>query len=165
MKPALLVIDVQKAFFDESPATAESLNQAIPYINAAIALFREHHLPVVCVQHMEPENGLVPGAPGYDLPERLKILPGDLHIHKTYGNSFNKTPLEEELQKLGIDTLILSGYCAEYCVLSTYRGAENLDLSPILLRGALASDHPERIRFVEDISSLVSLGALRKSLE
>ena len=39
MKPALLVIDVQKEFFKFSPTTAQSLNDAIEYINAAIALF------------------------------------------------------------------------------------------------------------------------------
>jgi nicotinamidase-related amidase len=33
----------------------------------------------------------------------------------------------------------MAGYCAEYCVLSTYRGAIDLDLNPILLRDALAS--------------------------
>ena len=40
MKPALLVIDVQKEFFKRSPITAQSLDSAIEYINAAIALFR-----------------------------------------------------------------------------------------------------------------------------
>ena len=40
MKPALLVVDVQKALFKLSPATAQSLYDAIEYINAAIALFR-----------------------------------------------------------------------------------------------------------------------------
>jgi nicotinamidase-related amidase len=32
MKPALLVIDVQKEFFKFSPTTAQSLNNAIEYI-------------------------------------------------------------------------------------------------------------------------------------
>ena len=52
MKAALLVIDVQKAFFEISPATTQSLNDAIVYINAAIALFRGKGLPVICIQHM-----------------------------------------------------------------------------------------------------------------
>ena len=41
MKTALLVIDVQKQFFTLNQATAQSLNDAIEYINTAIALFRE----------------------------------------------------------------------------------------------------------------------------
>ena len=164
MKPALLVIDVQKQFFGSSPATAQSLHDAMEYINAAIALFREKNLPVVCIQQLEEEEKLVPGEDGFDLPDELAILASDLHIHKTYGNSFNKTPLEAELRKLGVDTVIITGFCAEYCVLSTYRGAQDLDLTPIVLRGSIASGTAENIRFVESISDVMSYGALEKAL-
>ena len=163
MKPALLVIDVQKAFFND-PTTAQSLNNAIVYINAAIAMFRERHLPVICVQHMDKDDKLMPGEEGFDLPDTLKILDSDLHIHKIYGNSFNKTPLADELQKLGVDTVIITGFCAEDCVLSTYRGAEDLDLTPIILRDSIASGNPENAKFVERISALISYSALKKVL-
>jgi hypothetical protein len=69
------------------------------------------------------------------------------------GNSFNKTPPADQLRRLGVDTVIITGFCAEYCVLSTYRGAKDLDLTPILLRGSLASETPENIKFVESVSS------------
>ncbi|MDC3980304.1 cysteine hydrolase family protein [Polyangium jinanense] len=164
MKPALLVIDVQKQFFDESPETARSLNAAIEYINAAIALFRAKNLPVVCVQDVDEEDKRVPGAPHFDVPESVKVLPSDLHIHKTYGNSFNKTPLAGALRELGVDTVILTGYCAEYCVLSTYRGAQDHDFAPIVLRGSLASGVAENIAFVERIGDVISYGALKKVL-
>ena len=164
MKPALLVIDVQKAFFDDSPTTAQSLKEAIEYINGAIALFRDRHLPVISIQHVDQEDGLVPDTPGFDLPDELEVLPSDLHIHKTYGNAFNKTPLAQELQAQGVDTVIVTGFCAEYCVLATHRGAQDLDLTPMLLRGALASGTPENIRFVESISAILSYGVLEKIL-
>lgn len=163
MKPALLVIDVQKAFFDD-PVTTRSLEHAIEYINAAMELFRQRGLPVICIQHMDEQDNLVPGQSGFDLPEALQILPTDLHIHKTYGNAFNKTPLEAHLRELSVDTLIVTGFCAEYCVLSTYRGAKDLDLKPIILKGSLASSTPENIRFVEEISDVVSYGALERLL-
>ena len=164
MKPALLVIDVQKQFFKFSPTTAQSLDDAIEYINAAIELFREKDLPIICIQHVDEENGLVPGEEGFELPESLSILPSDLHIHKTCGNSFNKTPLKEELQELDVDTVVITGFCAEYCVLSTYRGAQDLDVTPIILRGSLASGVLENIKFVESISDLISYGSLKKVL-
>jgi nicotinamidase-related amidase len=164
MKPALLVIDVQKAFFDIDPATTQSLDNAIEYINAAIPLFRERGLPVICVQHMDEGDKLVPGEAGFDLPDKLKILPSDLHIVKTYGNSFNKTPLAEELRKLGVDTVIVTGFCAEYCVLATDRGARDLDLTPIILRGSLASVVVDNIKFVESVSDIISFEALKKVL-
>lgn len=164
MKPALLVIDVQKAFFERDAITTQSLNDAVMYINAAIELFREKGLPVISIQHMDEEDGLVPGEEGFDLPDSLNILPEDIHIHKTYGNAFNKTPLLDELKKLDVDTVFLSGFCAENCVLSTCRGAEDVDLTPILLRGSLASGIPERIKFVEDINDVISYWALRTVL-
>jgi nicotinamidase-related amidase len=164
MKPALLVIDVQKAYFALSPATAQSLKDAIEYINAAIALFRAKGLPVIAVQQVDEEECVVPGQEGFELPDELHVLPADPHIHKAYGNAFNKTELEKELRQLGVDTVILTGFCAEYCVLSTCRGAQDVDLTPILLRGSLASGVIENIRFVESINDVISYGALKKVL-
>jgi nicotinamidase-related amidase len=165
MKPALLVIDVQKEFYNIDQATAQSLDSAIEYINAAIGLFRRKNLPVISVQHIDVEEGITPESAGFALPEKLKIIDSDLHIHKTYGNAFNKTPLAEELRKQGVDTVIITGFCAEYCVLSACRGAADLDFTPILLRNSLASSIAENIRFVESINNVISFGALRKVLE
>jgi nicotinamidase-related amidase len=154
----------KKAFCQSGPQTAQSLGKAVEYINAAIALLRAGNLPIICIQQLDEEEKLVPGKDGFDLPDELNILPSDVHIHKTYGNAFNKTPLLSTLHELGIDTVILTGYGAENCVLSTYRGAQDLDLTPLILRGSLASDIPENVKFVESISELVSYGALLKAL-
>ena len=64
MKPALLVIDIQEAFFDIDQQTTQSLEHAIEYVNAAIALFRSRQLPVIVVQHMDAEH-----------PSQLKLPP------------------------------------------------------------------------------------------
>lgn len=164
MKAALLVIDIQKAFFAHSPETAASLNQAIVVANAAIDLFRQKNLPVICIQHINKAAGVIPESEGFNTPEHLKITADDLHFSKTYGNAFNKTTLAETLRSAGIDTLIICGYCAEYCVLSTYRGALDLDFAPILLRGAIASRAPQNIPFVENVNEVISLGALKTLL-
>jgi nicotinamidase-related amidase len=58
----------------------------------------------------------------------------------------------------------VSGFCAEFCVLSTYRGAENFDFKPITLKGSLASDNADHIRFVEEISETISFDALKTLL-
>jgi nicotinamidase-related amidase len=165
MKPALLVIDVQKRFFKRGPTTVQSLEGAIEYINAAVALFRERQLPVVFIQNLNQKTKLVPGEEDFEVSEKLSSLPSDLHVHKTYGNSFTKTHLENDLRKMGVDTVIVTGFCAEYCVLSTYRGAEDLDFTAVVLQGALASGTPENIRFVESISEIISYEVLKKVLE
>ena len=162
MKPVLLVVDVQKRFFDINPIIKRSLEDAIENINVALALFRETSLPVISVQHVDDSNGLVPGSQGFELPDGLNILPSDVHIHKRYGNSFNKTSLAHDLAELGVDTVVVTGFCAEYCVLSAYRGAEDADLNPVILTGAIASGSLENIKFVESITDTISLGALEK---
>ena len=165
MKPVLLIIDVQKEFYLYDLQTTQSLKDAVEQINQAIALFRAKNLPVISVQHVDEKENLVPGETGFELPDELNILASDVHIHKKYENAFNKTPLEAHLRELSVDTVIVTGFCAEYCVLSTYRGAEDLDLTPIILRDALASSTLENIKFVENMSEVVTQGALKKFLE
>jgi nicotinamidase-related amidase len=165
MKPALLVIDVQKDFFQDHPAADTPLRDAAEYINVAIKLFREKKLPVICIQHMNPEENLVPGQPGFDLPEILNVLPTDPHIHKTYSNAFNKTPLAEMLRKEGIDTIVVTGFAAEGCVTATCRGAKDLDLTAIILRGSIIGGKQEFVPFVEATHEIISYRALAKALE
>ncbi len=164
MKTALLIIDVQNDFFKINQACADSLKSAIEYINEAIDIFRKKNLPIVVIQHKNEKENLVPGNPSFDVPGNVKLEPQDLHIVKTYGNSFTKTGLAEKLRELGVDTIIITGFCAEFCVLSTYRGALDHDFTPIILKGSLASDNPEHIRFVEEISETISYGALKTLL-
>jgi len=161
MKPALLVIDMQNKFFELGPAFKQSLEEATEYINAAITLFKERNLPIFVIEHSDKEDGLIPGTPEFPTHESIILASTDVRITKTYGNSFTKTALAERLKESGIDTLIITGFCAEYCVLSTYRGAQDNDFKPFILRGSLASDNREHIRFVEEISELVSYEALR----
>jgi len=71
----------------------------------------------------------VPGESGFDVPESVKLVPKDIRIVKTYSNSFTKTGLAEKLRELQVDTVIVTGFCAEYCVLSTYRGAQDFDFT------------------------------------
>jgi nicotinamidase-related amidase len=164
MKPALLVIDIQNEFFDINQVCSDSLKSAIECINAAIDLFREKNLPIVVIQHKDEEQGLVPGKPGFDIPKSVKLKPQDIRIVKTYSNSFTKTGLAEKLRELQVDTVIVTGFCAEYCVLSTYRGAQDFDFTPIMLKGSLASENAEHTKFVEEITEIISYGALKTLL-
>jgi nicotinamidase-related amidase len=161
MKPALLVIDVQNEFYDHHQ---ESMKSVIEYINEAIALFRKKNFPVVVIQHKNADQGFVPGNSGFDVPNSVKLEPQDVRVVKTYSNSFTKTGLAEKLRELGVDTVIVTGYKAEFCVLSTYKGALDFDFKPIILIGSIASDNAEHVRFVEEISETISFGALETLL-
>jgi len=164
MKLSLIVIDMQKKFFEGPPQRAQSLANAVLTINAAIALFRNNKLPIIVIEHQDAEDGLLPGTPGFATHDSINLNSSDTRITKTYGNAFNKTPLAEALRSRGVDTIIITGFCAENCILSTCRGAKDHDFKPIILRGSLASGIAERIRFVEDINEIISLEALRAIL-
>jgi nicotinamidase-related amidase len=155
---------MQKDFLKINQACSESMKSAVEYINAAISLFREKSLPVVVIQHKNEKRGLVPGEPAFEVLDDLKLESQDLRIVKTYGNSFTKTGLAEKLRELGVDTVVETGFCAEFCVLSTYVGALDFDFTPIMLKDSLASDNAEHIRFVQEITETISLGALKKLL-
>jgi nicotinamidase-related amidase len=165
MRVAFLILDVQKAFFEIDADTAVSLRSAVKTINSAMAVFRKHELPILCVQHRNDSADLVPGRLGFDISDSLDIAAGDIRIVKTHGNVFRNTDCTACLRGLGVDTVVIAGFSAEQCVLSTCRGAEDEGLNPILLRGGLASEKPDRIRFVEEINEVVSLGALSALLD
>jgi nicotinamidase-related amidase len=150
-----MIIDVQKAYFKPGSVESRTLESAAGYINAASELFRNKNLPVIVIQHIDEDEGVVPGSKKFEVYGLIQVLPTDTHIHKTYGNAFNKTPLKSMLDSFGIDTVLLTGFCAEYCVLSTYRGAMDLDLTPIIIRDSLASGVAENTIF---------FGALKKIL-
>lgn len=163
MKLALMIIDLQKAYY--SGISQETMDSACEYINAILPLFRKKGLPIVWVQHIDEEDGVVPGREGFELIDCLKAEEGEYRIHKRYGNSFNKTECAEIFKENNIDTVIITGYCAEYCVLSTYRGALDQDLLPVILKNGIASWQKDSIKFVEDISNIISYEVLKKILE
>jgi hypothetical protein len=50
-------------------------------------------------------------------------------------------------------------------VLSTYRGALDLDLTPVLLRGAIASGDQGNLGFVLKLCDVATFRFLKKALE
>jgi nicotinamidase-related amidase len=164
MKAALLVIDIQKAYAADDE-TKRAYGEAALYINAAVDLFRQRGHTIVSIYHHEIDNGPHPGDPAYEFADEVKTGTPDIVIHKTHGNAFYETSLAEDLKALGTGPVVVSGFCAEYCVLDTYRGAEERGFAPMLLRGGLASRTREAVEFVEKLGSLVSIGALEALLQ
>ena len=160
MKMALFIIDLQKAYYNDSTKTL--MDSACEYINAIIPKFREKNYPIVWIQQKDEEDGSIPGTKGFDFIDQLRPEPNDYRITKEYGNSFNKTNLISIINENRIDTIVITGFCAEYCVLSTYRGAQDLDLTPVILKNAISSDNKEHLKMVEEICNIISYGILCK---
>ena len=163
MEIALLVIDMQRAFFEGAVKT--SMTEASKIINEVVDLFREHKKKVIWIYHENPKIDLTREKENFKVISLLKPKKEEETVIKRYGNSFNKTGLYEYLAREKINTLILTGYRAERCLLSTYRGALDLDLAPIMLKGALAGGNPEYIKLTEDLCEIISPGALGEFLK
>ncbi|MBC7901494.1 MAG: cysteine hydrolase, partial [Saprospiraceae bacterium] len=105
-----------------------------------------------------------PGTDGFEFVDSLKPRQDSIRIHKRYGNSFNKTDCDKILKEKGVDTVVITGFCAEFCVLSTYRGAKDLDYFPVILKDGIASTKESHKEFVENISETITAGVLTKLL-
>jgi nicotinamidase-related amidase len=158
-----MVIDMQKEFYVGD--TAKQMDKATEYINAVIPMFEAKGLPIIWVQDVNEFDGVVPGKDGFEFIDSLQPKPDAIRIHKTYGNSFNKTDVDKILKEHGVDTVVVTGFCAEFCVLSTYRGAKDLDYFPVILKNGIASTDESRKQFVEEISDTITYGVLAKLLQ
>jgi nicotinamidase-related amidase len=162
MKPALLVIDVQKMF---EPYIADGDKKLAPeMMNWAIAMFRARQLPVLRVYHRDPQWGLEVGSPAFEFFDSIRVTADDPMIVKDYPNGFKKTDLKARLDGLGCDTVFLCGFSATGCVLATYHGAKDLDYTAILVKGALLSDNASQTSWVEQICDAVNVNVLKTML-
>ncbi len=160
MKPALLVIDVQNKWLNQSPGLKASLELRVEVINSAIALFREKGLPIIRVYHIDKGEGPMPGTDEFEFLPSIGTIDSDTRVIKNYPNAFNKTELAGILQQKQVDTVILCGLSATACVMATYVGAEDQDLHPFLLRDGVAAGSEQLVKFAEEIFETLSVGAL-----
>jgi nicotinamidase-related amidase len=163
MKLALMIIDMQKELYVGH--TKDQMDRAAEYINYILPKFEEKNLPVIYVQALDEGEGVVPGTEGFEIIDSLKPKSNSTVIHKRYANSFNKTEVDKIFRNAGVDTVVMTGFCAEFCVLSTYRGAKDLDYFPVILKNGIASTEEPNKEFVEKISETITARMLEKLLK
>jgi nicotinamidase-related amidase len=155
MKPALLVIDVQKQFLPMM--SQEDQDKAIMMMNWSMWVFRQYDLPVIRVYHTSEEYGPKPGTPEFQFADSLKVMETDPMIIKTYGSAFNKTELNDLLKKEGVNTLFLCGLSSIGCVLATYLDAANYDYQAFLIKDAMIGPDAEYTNQVEQMFGALDL--------
>jgi nicotinamidase-related amidase len=157
-KPALVVMDIQKAFMPYMDG--EETEGAMPMINATIELFRKHGLPVIRVYHTDPAHGPQPGTESFEFAEAVGIQDSDPKVVKTHASAFNSTELDNILREQGADTVFLTGLSAVGCVLATYFDADRLDYRVFMVRGGLISHKAELTESVEEMTGAVGYEAI-----
>ncbi len=125
MTRALLVIDVQREYFDGAfPVSYPSghLDAILKVMDAASSA----GVPVVVIRHHQPD----PDSPVFRLHSEMWQLHPEIErrdhsvlIDKQWPGSFTGTQLEDWLRQHKIDTLTISGYMTQMCCDTTARQA------------------------------------------
>lgn len=116
-RTALLVIDVQNGVV----GNAYERDRVIANIQTLADKARAQDVAVLWVQHSDDD--LPKGSDGWEYVPELKRLDSEPLVHKTYGDSFEATDLEERLAERGVGRLVITGAQTEECIRSTLHGA------------------------------------------
>ncbi|MEQ4520661.1 cysteine hydrolase family protein [Pseudarthrobacter sp. B907] len=114
---ALMVIDVQNGVVEG----AHRRDAVIANIAELVDKARDAAVPIVWVQHSDAQ--LERGSEAWEyVPELARQEPEPL-VHKSFGDSFEDTDLEEVLAGAGVGRLVVAGAQTDECIRSTIHGA------------------------------------------
>lgn len=114
---ALLVIDVQNGVV----TGAHERDAVVANIGTLVDKARDENVPVVWVQHSAED--MPKGSEAWEYVPELTRQDSEPLVHKTYGDSFEGTDLEDILAGAGVGRLVVSGAQSDACIRSTIHGA------------------------------------------
>lgn len=136
-KAALLVVDAQVGVMRNAWDSA----RIVQNIAGAVEKARRSRVPVLWVQHSDAE--LVENSPDWQLVPELAPAEGEIQIHKQFNSSFEQTPLEDTLARLGVTHLVLAGAATNWCIRSTAYGALDRGYDLTLVKDAHTTETVE----------------------
>ena len=114
---ALLIVDVQVGVMDPSIRRDEVVANVSTLVDQA----RTAGTPVVWVMHGDDE--LERDSESWQLVPELSAADGEPIVHKSYGDSFEATDLDDVLAGLDVGSLVVAGAQTDACITSTLHGA------------------------------------------
>ncbi|MGB5247124.1 MAG: cysteine hydrolase family protein, partial [Woeseia sp.] len=138
--PALLLIDVQKAFHDPSWGVRNNPD-AVKNMARLLSAWRDAQRPIIHVKHnsTSPNSTLRPGLPGNDFMDEVAPRDGEAQFEKSVNSAFIGTTLETYLRSHAIESLVIVGLTTDHCVSTTTRMAGNLGFAVTLVADATAT--------------------------
>lgn len=141
MNKALLLIDIQKEYFENG--ALELVNPVAASENAKKLLkhFRTENGTIIHVQHISAEGipFFVSGTKGVDIHENVKPLSGEKVITKQFPNSFRSTDLLKYLQSNEITHLVIAGMMTHMCIDAGTRAAVDFGFECTVIGDACAT--------------------------
>ena len=147
VRPALLVVDVQRDFCPGGALAVDGGDEVVPGINKLIGAFERRGLPIFFTRDWHPPNHIsfrqrggpwpphcVQGTTGAEFHPSLRIptsavvvSKGDDPEKEAY-SGFEGSDLGARLQNLGIDEVFIAGLTTDYCVKQSSLDARRLGL-------------------------------------
>ncbi|HEY3276357.1 MAG TPA: cysteine hydrolase family protein [Syntrophorhabdaceae bacterium] len=124
MKPALILIDIQKDYFPGGRMELSGPLEAAHAAKTILEVFRGSNLPLVHIRHVslsESATFFIPHTTGIEFHPSVEPLPEETILTKHYPNSFRETGLGAHLRSLAIDTVVVTGMMSHMCVDATVR--------------------------------------------
>jgi maleamate amidohydrolase len=149
-RPALLVVDLVRAFTDPASPLGSDLDAVVAASAELAAAARAAGAPVIFAVPLaeEAEQGiwrtkipandlLAPGSEEVEPDPRLGVEPGDQLLQKTYPSCFFGTDLGTQLLGRGIDTVVICGASTSGCIRATAVDACSSGLRTIVVGDAV----------------------------
>ena len=114
---ALVVIDVQNGVVGK----AWNRDAVVANIDALVQRARAEGIPVVWVQHSD--DGLPRDSEAWQYVRELSPDASEPIVHKSYGDAFEGSDLEDALASRGVGRLVVTGAQSDECVRATLHGA------------------------------------------
>ena len=139
--PALILVDVQKAFLEKDYPGINRNNHDAEFICGNIlSKWRELKLPIIHVRHSStnPDSKLHKSKPGFEFNDHVKPLDNEVVLTKKVNSAFIGTNLENILNNININTLVFIGMTTNHCISSTVRMSGNLGFETYLISDSTA---------------------------
>ncbi len=141
-KPALLLIDIQKGFENETHWGGNRNNKDAEVKCASLLdKWRNLSLPIFHIMHgsQNPDSPLHPSKPGFELHDLIQPINDEPILVKDVNSAFIGTDLEQQLKSKNISTLVIAGLTTNHCISTTTRMAGNLNFETFLISDATAT--------------------------
>jgi ureidoacrylate peracid hydrolase len=154
-KTALINVDMQNCFVQDSPVAAPKGREIIPRVNKIAEACRRNGALVIHTVHVVRPDGsttgvmgefnaaikaglLFKGNPQAELHPDIVVAPSDTVMDKPRYGAFHGTDLDLILRIRGIDTVIVTGICTNVCCETTAREANMRDYQVFFISDATA---------------------------
>ena len=141
-RPALILVDVQKAFGNIKYWGGQRNNPAAEIrASELLKIWRENNLPIFHIQHCSayPTSLLHESNAGNAFNDLVTPIEGESIIKKKVNSAFIGTDLQTQLDTAKITTLVIVGLTTDHCISTTARMAGNLGYQTFLVADATAT--------------------------